>query len=254
MAEYNNHLPCAPMVTGAEVISCCQKAIDNGFTATSPEVLDAIEDASSLLYFLTGRQFGGTCSQTIRPCVTCESGCSNCCCGVRGIDLGLWPVTEIVRVRMDGVDQPVADYHIDEWHYLVPNDREQLFPNCNNMNSVAGDANDNELEGNKFVFEIEVNYGMAVPRMMTRAARDLACELLSGCPTATCDLPDLVTSVNRRGITVDTINPLDMLTEGRTGIYSCDIAIMTYNPSKLQSPSFVWSPDLERNKNRRTHT
>ena len=34
---------------------------------------------------------------------------------------------------------------------------------------------------------------------------------------------------------------VDMLRDGRTGIYEVDMAIQVFNPVGMQSPSFVWS-------------
>jgi hypothetical protein len=123
------------------------------------------------------------------------------------------------------------------------------------MNEIPGGPTDNNGSfENSHVFEIDVTYGLPVPRMLTRAARQLACELLSGCPESSCDLPELVTSVSRRGMTMEVASPMDLLDKGRTGLYAVDLAISTFNPSGLQSPSFVWSPDMASNRIRKTHS
>jgi hypothetical protein len=255
IVEYKTHLACVPYVTAAELLDCCAVATDNGYTATSYQVLDAIEDASLVLYYLTGRQFDGACTIKIRPCVGCQCDCDCFDCTPNQIDLGVWPVTKINSIRMDGIDQNVTDFHIDEWHYLVANDPSVNFQKHNNMNEIPGGPTDNNGSfENSHVFEIDVTYGLPVPRMLTRAARQLACELLSGCPESSCDLPELVTSVSRRGMTMEVASPMDLLEKGRTGLYAVDLAISTFNPSGLQSPSFVWSPDMASNRIRKTHS
>lgn len=221
---------------------------------SDPRILDAIEDASTLLYYLTGRQFDGTCTGKVRPCIPCEcQGCRDCCCDDGGIKLGYWPITGINYVRINGEDKDPDDFHIAEWTYLAANHPKFRWPNCNNMNSEIGDEFDVECD---YVFEIEVEYGIPVPRMLSRAARELACELLGDCQTTAgvCELPDMVSSVSRRGMSMNFTDPMDMLQDGRTGIYAVDLAIATFNPSRLQSPSFVWSPDLDCTTLRRTHT
>lgn len=253
MAAFTDHLPCAPYVTPAEVLACCPAATDAGILPNDPRLLEAIEDASLILYYLTGRQFDGTCTETIRPCVPCGCQGGGCCCEVNSIDLGLWPITNIVSVWYDGAFQPLTDFHVDEYHLLVRSNDQDPWPTCSNLWAERGGPHDNLTEG--FVWEIEVEVGIPVPRPLVRAARDLACALLSAsCLGDTCRLPERVTSLSRRGVTMDIGNPLDYLDRGMTGIYSVDLAIKTLNPTRLQSPSFVWSPNLRRNANHRTYT
>lgn len=240
MAEYTDHLYCDtyPYVTPAELIACCQDATD--MEEDDPAVLDAIADASLVLYYLTGKQFAGTCTTTVRP--ACLKGGCVCGCSPRQVNLGIWPVTELISVRYGGTLYEDADatdlFHINDFHYIARNDGE-LFLSGNQW-AVAGSAEDNETNGN--VFEVTVSHGLKIPRLLTRATRALACQFVSACADRPCKLPERVTSVVRQGISMDIANVADMLKDGRTGIYEVDLAIQVFNPSKLQSPSFAWHP------------
>lgn len=251
MASFLDPMPCGPFTTPENVLLCCAVAQEQGLTETDPRLLDAIADASLLLYYWTGRQYG-TQTATLRLCRGCNCADRSCCCGVNSIDLGLWPVTSLDAVRIDGVDQTLTDFHIDEFHYLVRSGPQDPWPVCSNQWAASGGPYDDADNG--YVFEVEVTYGIEVPSMLERAARTLACELLNDACAGTCKLPERVTSVSRRGLSMEVASSMDLLDKNMTGIYSVDLAIKTLNPSRLQSPAFVWSPDLERNRNRRVYT
>lgn len=254
MASFTDPLPCGPFTTPSALLTCCKAATDAGMDENDPHVLDAIADASLLLYYWTGRTYG-TCTTTLRLCRSCN--CSGTCgCGVNSIDLGLWPVVGLQSVRYDGVLQDLADFHIDEFHYLVRSGPQDPWPTCTNMWAETGGPYDSEDPEYGHVFEVTFDYGIDIPSILERAARALACELLSSACGAeqACKLPERVTSVARRGLTMEVASSNDLLRDGMTGIYVVDLAVKTLNPSKLQSPSFIWSPDLARNRNRRVFT
>lgn len=245
MASFLDPLPCGPYTTPSALLTCCTAAVDAGMDDTDPRVLDAIADASLLMYYWTGRVYG-LCTTTLRisrPCGACDFR----------IDLGLWPVVSLTGVRMDGVDQDLSDFHIDEFHYLVRSTPPEAWPSNTNTWAESGGAYDTSDDG--FVFEVTFEYGIEVPSILERATRALACELLSSsCGVGECKLPERVTSVSRRGLTMEVASSTDLLRDGMTGIFAVDMAVKTLNPSKLQSPTFVWTPDLQRNKNQRVYT
>lgn len=240
MAEYTDHLYCDifPYVTPAEMIERCASAGD--FAEDDDLLIEAIEDASTVLYYLTGKQFAGTCQATVRP--GCHAGC-RCGCSLYQVNLGLWPITDLVSVRHEGTVYTGVDltdtFHVNSWRFLARNDGAVILPG--NQWAVAGSEYDSA--DNQYVFEATFEYGIKVPRLMKRATRALACEWLSQIEgnDGPCKLPQRVTSMTRSGITMDIASAVDMLERGRTGIYEVDLAIQTFNPSKLQSPSFVWS-------------
>lgn len=240
MADYTQHLYCDtyPYVTPAEMIERCPSAAD--FSETDDQLLEAIEDASTVLYYLTGRQFAGSCQATTRP--QCNAGCS-CGCSVYQVNLGLWPVTELISVRHDGIVYTGTDltdtFHINNWRFLARNDGDAL--RGGNQWAIAGGDHDTLDDG--YVFEATFNYGLKTPNLLKRATRALACEWISQIAGSEgpCKLPQRTTSITRAGITMDIESAVDMLQQKRTGIYEVDLAIMTFNPSGMQSPSFVWS-------------
>lgn len=241
MAEYTDHLYCDtyPYITPEELIERCTYAAD--FAEDDDQLLEAIEDASTVLYYLTGKQFAGTCQATVRP--GCHAGCV-CGCSIHQINLGMWPVTDLVSVRHEGTLYTGTDmtdvFHVNEWRYIARNDGDYLRPG--NQWAEGGSEYDAEEYGGH-VFEVTFEYGMRTPNLMKRATRALACEWMSQVEgnDGPCKLPQRVTSMTRSGITMDIASAVDMLERGRTGIYEVDLAIQTFNPSKLQSPSFVWS-------------
>lgn len=249
MANYTDHLYCDifPYITPTELIERCAAAAD--FAEDDDQLLEAIEDASTVLYYLTGKQFAGSCQATVRP--PCGSGCS-CGCSRYEVNLGLWPVTDLVSVRHEGVlytgTNLTNTFHVNEWRYIARNDGEYIRPG--NQWAIGGSSYDSATDG--FVFEVTFNYGIKIPNLMKRAARALACEWVSqiGGQDGPCKLPQRTSSITRAGITMDIASAVDMLQSGRTGIYEVDLAIVTFNPSKLQSPSFVWSGQIA--KPRRT--
>jgi hypothetical protein len=233
-----------PYLTPAEFIDNCPAA--SGASETDDAVLDAVDDASLVMYYLTGRQFNGTTQTTITPDTYCGS------CAPHVINLGLWPVTDIIAVREDGVDQDVSDYHIDEFHYLVK-DNGESFPRKGNWYAAAGDADDSEDSLGGYVFEVTLEHGIPAPRLLKRATRALACSLyVDATGGADCGLPERVTNISRQGVTMEIQDFADLMSRGSTGIYEVDLAVKVFNPSGLQSPSFVWTPDLYRGTRRYT--
>ena len=246
MAEYTDHLyaDTFPYVTPAEVIACCSAASE--MEEDDPILLDAIEDASTVLYYLTGKQFAGTRRTTVRP--DCLSGACACGCTPAQVNLGVWPVTGLISVRYQGQTYTGSDltdtFHVNDWHYLARNDGDAF--ESGNQWALSGGEFDTLDDG--YVFEVTVDYGLAIPRLLSRAARSLACEWVqqncgSGGP---CKLPQRTTQVSRSGISMDIASASDILRNGNTGIYEVDLAIQVFNPSKLQSPSFVWHPQGSR--------
>lgn len=239
MGLFVDHLLCGtyPYLTPEQFITKCPEA--EGLEEDDQDVIAAIEDASMLMYYLLGRQFDGTCETTFRP----EP--NHCCRTSRRITSGLWPITEIVNIHLDGADQDVANFHVDEWRYIVRNDGEP-FPADSNWWAETDSADDDLLEPGGAVFEITVEHGLTPPPMITRATQALACKIFDGGSIGACKLPERTTSVSRNGVSMDIADVMELLKYRRTGIYLVDLAIMTFNPSGLQSPTFVWSPDLRR--------
>jgi hypothetical protein len=231
-----------PYLTPAEFIERCPAAA--GADVTDDDVLDAVEDASLIVYYLTGRQFNGTTQTTISP------DCYGADCGPYKISLGLWPVTDIIAVREEGVDQDPLDYHIDEYRYLIKNNGE-AFPHCGNQYAEAGSTYDSDTERGGWVFNVTIEHGIPAPRLIKRATRALACSLYAdSVGSDECQLPERVTNVTRQGVTMEIQDFTALLDKGSTGIYEVDLAVRVLNPSGLQSPTFIWTPDMHRGTRR----
>lgn len=218
-----------------------------------PRVIDAIDDATLVMYYLTGKQFAGTCTATVRP--PCLSGACFCGCTPNQVNLGLWPVTQLNSVRYGGTLYTGASltdtFHINEYRFLARNDDEPFL--SGNQWAIAGSASD--MAADPHVFEVNVSYGIQIPKLLARGTRDLACQLLTACCGGECDLPDNITSVSRAGVTFNVGTVTEALSNRQTGIYTVDLAIHTFNPTtggirgqggiRLQSPSFIWNPNRE---------
>lgn len=208
-----------------------------------PRILDAIDDASLIMFYLTGKQFAGTCEATVRP--ACLSGTCTCGCSPAQVNLGFWPITELITVRYEGVTYTGTDltdtFHVNDFRFLARNDGEPFH--TGNQWAISGGTYDSEESG--YVFEVTLNHGIQIPRLLTRATRALAGQFVSACCGKPCKLPERVTSVSRSGLTMDVASASDLLRDGRTGIYEVDLAIQVFNPSKLQSPSFLFMPNKQ---------
>jgi hypothetical protein len=195
------------------------------------------------MFYLTGKQFYGTCLRTVRP--ACHEGQCGCGCTPYQVGLGLWPVTELNSVRYEGVTYTGTDltdtFHVNDYRFIARNDG-AAFVNGNPW-AVAASTEDNADNG--YVFEVTFSHGLSVPRLVTRATRALACELVSACCGQDCKLPGRTTAVQRQGVSMEMASVTDLLKDGRTGIYEVDLAIQVFNPSKLQSPSFVYLPNKQ---------
>jgi hypothetical protein len=247
MATFEDHLYNGqyPYVTPEQFVddkSACVLA--QGMDPEEQIVLDAIMDASLALYYLTGKQFNGTKETTVRPYCDCLD------CAPLRLTMGLWPVTSIIAVRENGVDQDPDAYHVDEYRYIVRNDGE-AFPRCGNWWAEQGGSFDTEENG--YVFSVTVEHGIPAPPLLKRATIALACSLLASSIDTDCEdcvYSDKITSISRLGVSFNMEDFTNLLTQGTgsTGIYAVELARKVFNPSGLQSPSFFWNPDLARGK------
>ena len=95
------------------------------------------------------------------------------------------------------------------------------------------------------VFEVTYLRGTPVPNALLRAASMLACEWAKGCVNDdTCRLSNRVTSVIRQGITIDMVNPEDLLESGLTGLWEVDTVIRALNPHRTVERLRIYAPEL----------
>jgi hypothetical protein len=208
--------PCTPWVTGDDVADCCEVETSSGVLFDA-----AAEQASELLFELSGRLFPGECGpKTVRPpCHGCACGfqvlsrgfvvypgwwdggvyaslCDNCLisCSPSRVKLSGYPVREITEVKIDGVVLDPSEYTLWKRRYVTRLD-DGHWPYQQNLTLA-----DTE-EG---TFSISYTYGADPPALGVAAAAQLGCELYRACSGATdCVLPTGVTRVTRQGITIE---------------------------------------------------
>lgn len=247
--------PCEPWTTEAQIEECCT-GLAAGYDWT-----DAIAVASEVLHVLSGRQFTGTCTRTIRPCLV------DCGCACHGAGWPLWGagppwswypraltarccppqidlhggVASITSVKVDGETLAVGAYRLDEGRWLVrladSDGDNEGWPCCQRLDLATTE---------ECTFEIVYVTEADVPEMGARAAAELACELAKACTPAAgeCRLPKRVTNLIRQGVSMTLLDPQDFLDRGRTGLYFPDLFLAAVNPEGLRGRPRVISPDI----------
>lgn len=238
--------PCTPWITDDDVADCCS-------VETSDPIIFATvaEQASDILFQLSGRQFSGVCSKTVRP------GCDSCFCGYqilsRGHIVGPWdygyplsgycdsclvncspsliklsgyPVQTISQVKIDGVILAPANYRVHNNRFAMRLDdtRWPVVQNLTQADTVDG------------TWSIAYTYGTAPPSLGVSAAAQLACELYRECQGETCALPKGTTRITRQGITIDRLAFTTWAYKDRTwrtGLPLVDTFLAAYNPAGL---------------------
>jgi hypothetical protein len=245
---------------------------------TTPEgdaaLQDNIDSAVELLYSLSGRQFPGTMSSTVRPTarpyqidarshaanMQAQVGwyggwspswlwgiCSGCnytnCCGPDTIGLGRSPVISVEQVQIDADILDPSEYRIDESKWLVRTCYGG-WPTCQKLSCPIGDP---------CTFEVQFTWGQDPPQIGKSAAGKLSTELYKADqPGLACTLPQRITSITRQGVSIAILDPQTFLDKGLTGNYQIDIFIKAYNPGGQVRRPTVFSPDVANTARRQT--
>ena len=249
--------PCTPWITGDDVADCCN------VETTSGALFDVVaEQASDLLFELSGRLYAGECGpRTVRP------PCDSCSCGYqilsRGYVVGPWvygyplmslcdsclvacepslvklagvPVRDVTEVKIDGDVVDPTTYRLFNDRYLQRLDNGR-WPVRQNL--TLADTEDG-------TFSVTYTYGADPPALGVAAAASIACELYKECAGDTCVLPKGVTRVTRQGITIDKLafTSWGYRTGKRwaTGLPLVDAFLATVNPAGLQRRPVLWAP------------
>lgn len=202
-----------------DVIACCSAASE--LSDTQKALI--IDQVSDLLFNLSGGQFPGVCERTIRPCIECRCR-GRCCCDYEKLDLGAaFPVDEVLAVTIDGEVMDPADYRVDNWRWLVRLDGLR-WPRCQDM--LAGEAEQGS-------FSITYTWGRSIPAGARAAAISMACEFAKKCRgSASCRLPERVTSLTQQGVSMTLLDPFLFLEQGGTGLYEVDLWLTSVNRAK----------------------
>lgn len=221
-----------------------------------PAIRDnALTAANKILYVLSGRQFPGTCEETVRPCRkgswdcpgwwdwyagwgSCGCGASDSsrcgCSNLSQIDLGKYPIVDVGSVWVDGVQLAADDYRVDDYRYLVRLDDEQ-WPGCQDLTEASHSMPN--------TFEVTYTWGRDPGEEGRMAAARLACELAKSYSGRACQLPERVQSISRQGVDMVMLDPMEFLENGRTGIYLVDLWLKAVNPSGATMPAAFFTPD-----------
>lgn len=247
--------PCTPWITGDDVADCCN------VETSSPALFDVVaEQASDLLFNLSGRIYAGECGpRTVRP------SCDSCYCGYqvlsRGYVIGPWdwgyplalcdsclvscapstiklagdPIREVSEVKIDGDVVPDDEYALVNGRFL-----QRLW---DERWPIAQDLTLPDTEDH--TFSITYTYGQDPPALGRAAAAQLACEIYKECNGDGCALPKGTTRLTRQGVTIDKLAfTAWTFREGRwaTGLPLVDAFLSGANPAGLQRRPVVWAP------------
>jgi hypothetical protein len=221
------------------------------------------EFAALFMWAATGRMYG-LCDVTVRPCglKRCQDGlgefwgydwsggtwvpyifngtwfncaCAGiCCCDPRCQLRLMGPVDSITQVTIGGVVVDPGTYRVDDNHWLVRTGGE-CWPVCADMDTDDG-AN---------VLVVTYKRGDPIPTPLLTASSTLACEFGKACtPGAECRLSSRVTSLARNGITIDMLDPTEILEGGLTGMWEVDMVITALNPYRLKQRLRIYAPEL----------
>lgn len=233
----------------------------NGYSAAVRAAADAA--ASLILWAATGRQYD-SCVTIARP-VLCQNRWSEMDLasvaddGPVDVGGGNWigsiplsseymnlnpfrarlpgPVSAITLVTIDGVVVPPASYRLDEGEWLVRTDR-IAWPRWQDVNLVSGTVG---------TWVVTYLRGIPVPSILLAAAGTYALEWARAtAPTAatTCRLPGRTKELIRQGLTLQMVDPTQLLDEGLTGLSDVDPIIRALNPTRQRRPPRVLTPGM----------
>jgi hypothetical protein len=202
---------CALWASVDEMTDCCSDLA----TTDETQLEWALQQASEILYKLSGHRYAGECTATVRPCssyLSCWdpvllSGwrASDCACvRLSKVRLAGYPVQSITSVMIDGDIIDPSEYRLDRGRELVrladANGLAQSWPTCQRL----------DLESGEGTFIVTYTYGQSPPLSGVQAAAQLACEIAKQCPGVSgaaaedCALPTGTVRIARQGITIDT--------------------------------------------------
>lgn len=238
--------PCTPWITADDVSDYCQAGGDLAVFARA---------ASEVMFELSGRQFTGLCTSTVRPCRQSYACCLNtwgtwstgrwacsppigCGCGTLSeVMLPGYPVRAITSVKIDNVALAANSYRVDTRDRVVRLSGFDPWPACQDLSVEATAVGS---------FVIEYTHGADPPAIGLLAARELACQLAKAANGDDCQLPSGVTKVTRQGVTFDRGAIATALGSGMSGIVAIDAFLAAHNPARQRRRPAVWSPESAR--------
>lgn len=210
---------------------------------TGPNGAWAIQQATDILFKLTGEKYSGVMTSTdvftaetftdvtLRPTVISGniSNIPQFQPGIRNLRLRQTPVRSIQSITWNGSTMDPSEYTLRNNAYVV---RSYGIP------WIFDPVN---------AIEITYTHGDVVPIAGKRAAIRLANELIwAETDPNQSSLPTRISTISRQGETFTVMDPLNFLNDGKTGIYEIDLFLMATNPDKARKKSKVFSPDKPR--------
>lgn len=241
--------PCDAFITAEDVL-LVDPCITGEECDPAYELIDAaIDEATLLIYMLSGRQIYGICSDTVRPnklggcprVTTCYETCSVSYIRLTGT------VISIDEVTIDGETIPASGYTVMDNNKLVrmrdAEGQKQKWPRCQNLDSPISEVG---------TFSITYTHGKEPDLITKRATTDMAIELikLSRAETSRLRLPSNTTSVSRQGISLSMQDRNEMIRTVGSSIESVSQFMAIHNPANQRVPTFVWSPDSRQSLHR----
>lgn len=220
-------------------VECCK-----GLCAPSDELLVELwEAASELAFAATCFRFPGCCSAETRPCAPC--GCvSRCGCKYDSIDLSdafCYPICRdaagnpMLEVVIGGQVIPASQWRLesDGVTLATPGRFGGSYP-TQNYDRPNGDPG---------TWSIRATIGCPPPRLLLLGAAQFACELWKECKGQDSCLPDGVTSIVRRGLSMDVGSGLSEervnFDTGGTGVAVLDLAISRWGCKDNDAYAFL---------------
>jgi hypothetical protein len=185
---------CSRLASVAEFrASNCAKECDCS-TRPTADVEAWLDDASDLVYYLTGGAIFGECEGSLRPCRSCW--CCRCrgCCDIDKIPLRPdW--LSVTSIKIDGSDLDPATYAVTrrgELYRVATGARPDPWPSCQDLWRPTTEPN---------TFEITYRFGQASqPYWVRNAVLELACDAARWEATHLSALPATTTFVVYQGM------------------------------------------------------
>lgn len=206
---------------------------------TTEQQDQAVLEATEVLHALSGFQFS-RCRRTFH--LRGDDVCTvwphtlatfrvtgpppNPCCVV---EVGVNP--EVHGITIDGVDLDPSGWFLSgRWLVKADGSCWPTTPPCDPARTI-----------------VDLTTGFPPPAVAARAVGELAEQLLIACGAdGECVLPSRVVTVNRQGIGMNLLDPIDYTTNGKLGLPICDTFLMSFNPDRLRANAKVLTPDTRR--------
>jgi hypothetical protein len=162
----------------------------------------------------------------------CSGACGRSSCDLSFIRLP-GPVVSVDAVWVDGVRMPDGDLLLQPRNRLYRLDG-AAWPCTNDLTRRADMPRPAGLDVDVPVaWQVDYTYGALPPSGGVSAAKKFACELALGfCGSDLCQLPWNVTSINRRGVTVEFSDDEGLFENGNTGLREVDLWLVAARGGK----------------------